>query len=120
MLRCGYLIWRNLFLKIPGRRVFLHISEADIKMIPAEQLPWAEVSVRVRPDADKNFADTFMKEISSQMEIGNLYLQNIIPVSTLREDGIREDTGEMNTRLSILFFLLINIFLGIVGSDRGK
>lgn len=28
----------------------------------------------------------------------------------------RKDTGEMNTRLSILFFLLINIFLGIVGT----
>lgn len=57
-----------------------------------------------------------MKENSNQVEIGNLYLQSITPVSTIREDGIREGKGEMNTRLSILLFLLINIFLGIVGT----
>ena len=57
-----------------------------------------------------------MKENSNQVEIGNLYLQSITPLSVLREDGIRDGKGEMNTRLSILLFLLINIFLGIVGT----
>lgn len=97
-------------------RVYLNMGEGDIKTIDAGFLPWAEISIRVKPDADRNFAETFMKESSSQVEIGNLYLQSITPVSILREDGIRKDIGEMNTRLSILFFLLINIFLGIVGT----
>lgn len=75
-----------------------------------------EVSVRVKPEADRNFADTFMQEKSDQVEIGNLYLQNIIPLSNIREDALRDGKGEMKTRLSILLFLLVNIFLGIVGT----
>lgn len=96
-------------------RIYVPLSEQNIKSMQAGALPWLEISVRVKPDADKDFADTFMKN-SNQVEIGNLYLQNIVPVAALREDGIREGMGEMNTRLSILFFLLINIFLGIIGT----
>lgn len=52
-----------------------------------------EVSVRVKPEADRNFADTFMQEKSDQVEIGNLYLQNIIPLSNIREDALRMEKG---------------------------
>lgn len=83
--------------------------------------------MRVKPEADRNFADVFMQDKSDQVEIGNLYLQNIIPLSNIREDALRDGKGEMKTRLSILLFLLVNIFLGIVGtfwfrtvSGRGK
>lgn len=111
---CG--VVRSSEFKRSGPNVYLCMGEGDIKTIDAGFLPWAEVSVRVKPEADRDFAETFMKENSNQVEIGNLYLQSITPVSTIREDGIREGKGEMNTRLSILLFLLINIFLGIVGT----
>ena len=111
---CGTV--RDSEFKRPRPNVYLCMEERDIKAINAGFLPWAEVSVRVKPEADRDFAETFMKENSNQVEIGNLYLQSITPVSTIREDGIREGKGEMNTRLSILLFLLINIFLGIVGT----
>lgn len=75
-------------------------------------LPWMEVSVRVKPEADRNFADTFMQEKSDQVEIGNLYLQNIIPLSNIREDALRDGKGEMKTRLSILVFLLVEYLSG--------
>lgn len=99
-----------------GSRVYLDLSEATIKSAGPDFLPWLEVSVRVKPEADRDFADTFMSKMSSQMEIGNLYLQNITPLSSIREDALRDGKGEMKTRLSILFFLLMNIFLGIVGT----
>ena len=111
---CGTV--RDSEFKRPRPNVYLCMEERDIKAINAGFLPWAEVSVRVKPEADRDFADTFMKENSNQVEIGNLYLQSITPLSVLREDGIRDGKGEMNTRLSILLFLLINIFLGIVGT----
>lgn len=99
-----------------GARIYINQSEAEVKTVSAEMLPWMEVSVRVKPEADRNFADTFMQEKSDQVEIGNLYLQNIIPLSNIREDALRDGKGEMKTRLSILLFLLVNIFLGIVGT----
>lgn len=96
--------------------LYLYMSEADVKAFAPQMLPWAEVSVRVKPEADRNFAETFMLEKSNQIETGNLYLQNIISLSSIREDALRDGKGEMKTRLSILFFLLVNIFLGIVGT----
>ena len=106
---------RSEFSKV-GARIYINQSEAQVKTVSAEMLPWMEVSVRVKPEADRNFADTFMQEKSDQVEIGNLYLQNIIPLSNIREDALRDGKGEMKTRLSILLFLLVNIFLGIVGT----
>lgn len=99
-----------------GPRAYIRLSETDVKGIDAGMLPWLEVSVRVKPETAADFADAFMTEKSSLVEIGNLYLQNITPLSTIREDALREGKGEMKTRLSILFFLLMNIFLGIVGT----
>ena len=90
---CG--VVRSSEFKRPGPNVYFCMGEGDIKTIDAGFLPWAEVSVRVKPEADRDFAETFMKENSSQVEIGNLYLQSITPVSTIREDGIREGKGEM-------------------------
>ena len=67
---------RSEFSKV-GARIYINQSEAQVKTVSAEMLPWMEVSVRVKPEADRNFADTFMQEKSDQVEIGNLYLQNI-------------------------------------------
>lgn len=97
-------------------RIYVAMSESDIKQYPANMLPWLEVSVRVKPGADQDFADSFMRKESNRLETGNLYLQSITPVSTIRQDNLREEKSDMNMRLSILFFLLINIFLGIVGT----
>ena len=97
-------------------QIFIYQGEGDVKAFGANMLPWAEVSVRVKPDADKDFAETFMAQKSDQVELGNLYLQNITPLSNIREDALREGKSDMKTRTFILFFLLLNIFLGIVGT----
>lgn len=97
-------------------QVYIYESEANVKACEAKMLPWAEVSVRVKPEADSDFADRFMTGKSGQVEQGNLYLQNIIPLENIREDALREGKSEMKTRTFILFFLLMNIFLGVVGT----
>ena len=94
----------------------MYLSEADVKSFGVNMLPWAEVSVRVKPEADKDFAETFMTQKSDGVELGNLYLQNITPLSNIREDALRDGKSDMKTRMFILFFLLLNIFLGIVGT----
>ena len=97
-------------------QIFMYLSEADVKSFGVNMLPWAEVSVRVKPEADKDFAETFMTQKSDGVELGNLYLQNITPLSNIREDALRDGKSDMKTRMFILFFLLLNIFLGIVGT----
>lgn len=97
-------------------QVYINQSESDVRNFQANMLPWAEVSVRVHPDADRDFAETFMREKSNEVELGNLYLQSITPLSNIREDDLREGKSDMKTRIFIMLFLLLNIFLGIVGT----
>lgn len=97
-------------------RVYLPLSESWILDLQASQLPWVDLSVRVKPETPLDFPETFMRENSDYLSIGNLYLQSITPLSTLRENNLRPARSDMNSRLSILFFLLVNIFLGIVGT----
>lgn len=97
-------------------RVYLPLSATQISNFPASQLPWADVSVRVKPGTPADFPQTFMREHSTFLSSGNLYLQSITPLSTLRENNLRPARSDMNNRLSILFFLLANIFLAIVGT----
>lgn len=77
-----------------------------------------EVCVRVRPDADHDFPARFRKEMAAQVNLGNLYLLDVQPLSSLR-DAFIQSTGirnEVKTRVSVAFFLLANIFLGIIGT----
>lgn len=107
---------RNSEFERASARVYLSFSMDQIENFPALQLPWLDVSVRVKPDTPADFPDRFMRENSEQLTLGNLYLQNITPLETIRDNILRPDRSKINTRLSILFFLLINIFLGIVGT----
>lgn len=97
-------------------RVYLPLTEAYIKTYQAKNLPWLEVSVRVKKGTGAGFADDFMQRSSGQLETGNLYLHSVTSVSDIRDDDLREHQSEMNIRFSILLFLLVNIFLGIVGT----
>lgn len=97
-------------------RVYLPLSESWILDLQPSQLPWVDLSVRVKPETPADFPETFMRENSDYLSSGNLYLQSITPLSTLRENNLRPARSDMNNRLSILFFLLVNIFLGIVGT----
>lgn len=77
-----------------------------------------EVCVRVRPDADLDFPSRFRKEMTTQIGLRNLYLMDVQPMSYLR-DAYIQSTGvrnEIKTRVSVAFFLLANIFLGIIGT----
>lgn len=107
---------RNSEFERESARVYLPLSLDQIENFQAAQLPWLDVSVRVKPDTPADFADRFMRDNSERLTSGNLYLQSITPLETIRENILRPGRSEINTRLSILFFLLINIFLGIVGT----
>lgn len=107
---------RNSEFERESARVYLPLGMDQIENLQASQLPWLDVSVRVKPDTPADFADRFMRENSEQIASGNLYLQSITPLETIRDNILRPGRSEINTRLSILFFLLINIFLGIVGT----
>lgn len=78
-----------------------------------------EVAMRVRPEADTpEFIDRLRAELKTQARAGNFYLLDIVPFSTLRAEYIRGYglENEARTYVAIAVFLLVNIFLGVIGT----
>ncbi len=75
-----------------------------------------DLCIRVKPEADKDFAERFRREMDEQLSVGNIYLLDIRTIESLHDDFVREDSNALHTQLAVLFFLLLNIFLGIIGT----
>lgn len=74
------------------------------------------LSLRVNPDADQNFTNALMDDADRLYQVGNLYLLDVTSYKELREYAEMEDMNEMKTQLCVLGFLLMNIFLGVIGT----
>ncbi len=57
-----------------------------------------------------------MDDADRLYQVGNLYLLDITPFVHLREICELEDMNEWKTQLCVLGFLLLNIFLGVIGT----
>ncbi|MFV0418814.1 MAG: ABC transporter permease [Dysgonomonas sp.] len=79
---------------------------------------YREICVRVKPDADKNFAEQFTNDMRGQLEIGPYYLSSVRPIDEYREEYMEwmQFSNNFKSIYSISTFLIINIFLGIVGT----
>lgn len=82
----------------------------------AQYLP--NISVRVRPENNKGFAERFFLEMTPQMQVPPFYLFN---VQSYEEQKVMRDAAEGITpyikaaRLVVIFFIA-NVFLGLMGT----
>lgn len=80
---------------------------------------WNEqIVIRVSPHAGKDFAERFAKEMRGQLNLGSYFLTSVVPLQELKKEMLYADgiTGNLNSIYAITTFLVINIFLGIVGT----
>ena len=77
-----------------------------------------QIVIRVKSGADKDFVERFTKDMREQLFIGPYYLSSIVPITGLRKqiDYMWGARDQINSTCAITFFLMINIFLGILGS----
>lgn len=79
---------------------------------------WSQIAIRIAPEADKGFSSRFMKEMKRQLEIGPYYLSGVTSFKDVKK-AVTERRG-INDRLNgiyaIMAFLVINIFLGLIGT----
>lgn len=92
------------------------VSESEL----VKKYSWGtEISMRVKAEADsKDFKDRFVEEMRPQLDVKPYFLIDITPFSENRSDYMKW-TGYENSiksTFSILAFLVINIFLGIIGT----
>jgi putative ABC transport system permease protein len=75
-----------------------------------------ELCVRVKDNMDKDFINTLWKDADKQLRVGNLFISNIQSFQNIRTNYQRSWTNDMRAYLVGGAFLMLNIFLGILGT----
>lgn len=76
----------------------------------------SELCVRVKADQDIDFAEKLIADSESQFRVGNLYLTWVQPFSKIRSIYQRSTTNTIKSYVIGMAFLLVNIFLGLLGT----
>lgn len=95
---------------------FIAIGFSRSHMIEYENPAYLQLSLRVKPEADHGFVEQLMADADRLYRIGNIYILDIQPFTQLQYVSELEDVNEVRTQLCILCFLLLNIFLGVIGT----
>ncbi len=98
------------------RIVFYPLEQKSLKNISGG----VYISVRVKPDADKNFPEKFLKEMKEQLKVTPFELAEIQSFNDLRKEYLQMtgDQEKVETVFTVIIFLLINVFLGVLGTFR--
>ena len=76
----------------------------------------AELCVRVRPDEDHDFINRLLADAERQYRVGNIYIANVRSFDDIRYHFQKAQTDSLRNILMGMAFLLINIFLGLLGT----
>jgi len=80
--------------------------------------PHSHIVIRIHPNAAKGFEERFRKEMKDQLNIGPYAFLNISSLKDLQKQYTKSSgiTNNLNSVYSIGLFLIINIFLGLIGT----
>ena len=76
----------------------------------------AELCVRVHANQDVNFIERLKADSEKQLRVGNIYISNIRSFKDLRRDFQQGHYNKVRDSITIMAFLLVNIFLGLLGT----
>ena len=75
-----------------------------------------DIMIRVQPEADKDFAEKFTRDMREQLTIGPYFLLSVTSIERLKKDSDSWTFREMTGVYIIMGFVVVNIFLGLLGS----
>lgn len=75
-----------------------------------------EFSVRVKANMDEGFREALMADADTQLRAGNLFITNVESFDDVREAHQHSTETQIRNMIFIMAFLLINIFLGLLGT----
>ena len=76
----------------------------------------AELCVRVSPDEDHDFINRLLADAERLYRVGNIYIANVRSFKDIRYHFQKAQTDGLRNNLVGMAFLLINIFLGLLGT----
>lgn len=74
---------------------------------------------RVKPDADgPDFRQYFLESVAPKLDMDNMFVVDAIPYEQQQKEFeiLYGDTDRVNTHTVVVMFLLVNVFLGLVGT----
>lgn len=78
--------------------------------------PDMELCVRVKGDQDRNFITRLKADSEKQFRIGNIYISEIRSFDDIRRNFQQAWSNELRNYVMGMGFLLLNIFLGLLGT----
>lgn len=92
------------------------MNRTAVRLLKPLYYGWAnEICLRVSPEADHGFAERFMND-AGRLSIGNIFVNGIESFSDIKRSNMLEDTQAIMTMVTGMAFLLLNIFLGLLGT----
>lgn len=76
----------------------------------------AEICVRMKQDFTTAQMTGILEEMGDRLTVNNLYVYGVRSVADFRTEQIKPLQDKSAKRLSLILFLLINVFFGIVGT----
>ena len=79
---------------------------------------YVQVSLRLTPEADTgaDFMEKLLDDADRLYTLGNVFLLDVQPFTALQRTMEMDDVNEVRTQLCVIGFLLLNIFLGVIGT----
>lgn len=101
-----------------GEPTSFHIlTGADLlKKIDQSGGAYTELAVRMKKAVTEDEMDLFLKEMGERLRVNNLHVYSVSTVERYRENQLRDNNNELSKKMSLLVFLLINVFFGILGT----
>lgn len=82
-----------------------------------DEVDWiGSLSIRVRPEADKDFVARFREDMARQFHVGLSYIADIKSFDLIRDDRLSEESKMKSKLYIVVGFLLLNVFLGLLGT----
>lgn len=96
---------------------FYRMDENLIKKQFADD--WAQIVFRVKPAADgPDYRAKFISEIAPRLDMDDLFVADAVPYTEqqLQFEVMNGDTDKVNSQAIVVLFLLVNVFLGLIGT----
>ena len=80
---------------------------------------WAQIVFRVKPAADgPDYRTNFIREIAPRLDVDDLFVADAVPYTEqqLQFEVMNGDTDKVNSQAIVVLFLLVNVFLGLIGT----
>lgn len=92
-------------------------DDAMVMEMPRYYWQWAnELCIRVKPEMDHDIIETLMKDAPTQLRVGNLMITEVRSFEDVRRNYQVFNTNKERNYYAGMGFLLLNIFLGLLGT----